>query len=258
MGRGVQVALLSIGGMLGVNARYWLGHWVSQRVGPGFPWATFGINVSGALAIGVAMVALDRWLPHPNARLLLVTGFLGGYTTFSTFAFEAVTLWERGERGLAFAYVSGSVGAGLAAAVVGMALARGLVATAPAPASAPAAGPHEAATIPERASLLRLYVDASDRHEGRPLYEAVVARARELDLAGASVFLVDLSFGAHRRRRDARSEYEGVAVPVVVEVVDAPERVAALARAIGSMSPGGLLTVEPARVLHYGHHGDRA
>jgi CrcB protein len=245
--------MLSAGGVLGVNARYWLGAWITERAGPGFPWATFGINVSGALAIGALTVVLERWLPHPNARLLLVTGFLGGYTTFSTFALETVTLWGRGQRGMALAYVSGSVGAGLAAAVVGIALARPLAAPAP----AGAGRPRETTRLPERSSLLRLYVNASDRHEGKPLYEAVVARARALDIAGASVFLVDLSFGEHHRLRDARSEYTAVAIPVVIEVVDAPERIEALVRSIGPMV-AGLLTIEPARVLYYGHHRDRA
>jgi CrcB protein len=245
--------MLSAGGVLGVNARYWLGVWLSQRVGPGFPWATFAINVSGALAIGALTVVLAHWLPHPNASLLLVTGFLGGYTTFSTFALEAVTLWERGQRGMALAYVSGSVGAGLAAAVVGITLARALVVPTP----SRAGRPHEATAIPEPSSLLRLYVNASERHEGRPLYEVVVARARALDMAGASVFLVDLSFGAHRRFRDARSEYNAVAIPVVIEVVDAPKRIEALLGEIGPMVSAGLMTIEPARVLHYGHHSDR-
>jgi CrcB protein len=246
--------MLSAGGVLGVNARYWLGAWITQRAGPGFPWATFAINVSGSLVIGALTVVLDRWLPHPNARLLLVAGFLGGYTTFSTFSLESVTLWERGQRMMAVAYVSGSVVAGLAAAVVGIALARAAVA----PASARVGRPEEATMIPERSSLLRLYVNASDRHEGKPLYEAIVARARALDMAGASVFLVDLSFGAHHRLRDARSEYSAVAIPVVIEIVDAPGRIEALVRAIGPMIPAGLMTIEPIRVLHYGHHRDRA
>jgi CrcB protein len=73
-----QVALLSVGGSLGVNARYWLGVAISRRMGAQFPWATLTINVSGSFAIGLLTVLLARWLPHPQMRLLVVVGFLGG------------------------------------------------------------------------------------------------------------------------------------------------------------------------------------
>lgn len=126
MGPWIQVAALSIGGVLGVNSRYWLGLWISRWATPRFPWATFVINVSGSFAIGFLTVVLGRWLPHPTLRLLVVTGFLGGYTTFSTFAHESTTLWERGEVGMSLVYMVGSVSAGFMAAALGIVLARGL------------------------------------------------------------------------------------------------------------------------------------
>jgi CrcB protein len=126
MGTWVEVSVLSVGGILGVNARYWLGVWVNRWASPQFPWATFTINVSGSFLIGFLSVALTRWLPHPNLRLMIVTGFLGGYTTFSTFEYESVTLWERGESGLAVTYLVGSVVAGFAAVLLGIMAARGL------------------------------------------------------------------------------------------------------------------------------------
>jgi CrcB protein len=124
-----QVVLLSVGGSLGVNARYWLGVSISRWAGPQFPWATLAINVSGSFAIGLLTVLMARWLPHPHMRLLVVVGFLGGYTTFSSFTAEALVLWERGERALGLGYVAGSVGAGLAAVVLGTALGRGMIET---------------------------------------------------------------------------------------------------------------------------------
>jgi fluoride exporter len=126
VGAWTRVVALSAGGVLGVNARYWLGAWMNRWASPQFPWATFAINISGSFAIGFLAVLLARWLPHPNARLLVITGFLGGYTTFSTFAHESMTLWERGESGRALAYMAGSVAAGFAAVVLGTGLARGL------------------------------------------------------------------------------------------------------------------------------------
>jgi fluoride exporter len=122
----LKVIVLSVGGTLGVNARYWQGVWMSRWTSPQFPWATVSINVTGSFLIGLLTVALTRWLPHPNMRLLILTGFLGGYTTFSTFENDTLTLWERGEGMLAAANVIGSVAIGLAAVILGTALGRGL------------------------------------------------------------------------------------------------------------------------------------
>ncbi len=120
----VRVAVLSVGGALGVNARYWLGVWMNRWASPQFPWATVTINVSGSFAIGFLSMVLARWLPHPHFRLLVLVGFLGGYTTFSTFSFESLTLWERGAVGLALTNMVGSVAAGLMAVALGVGLAR--------------------------------------------------------------------------------------------------------------------------------------
>jgi CrcB protein len=122
-----KVLALSIGGVAGVNARYWLGVWINRWASSQFPWATFSINVSGAFAIGFLTALFARWSPHSYLRLMILVGFLGGYTTFSTFAFESVTLWQRGERAFTLANVVGSVVAGCTAVVVGAALAQGVV-----------------------------------------------------------------------------------------------------------------------------------
>jgi len=117
-----RILAVSIGGVFGVNARYWLGVLMTRWVAA--PWATFTINVTGSFAIGFLTMALARWLPHPHVRLVVLTGFLGGYTTFSTWTFESALLWDRGERGLALANLFGSLVVGMAAALAGMALAR--------------------------------------------------------------------------------------------------------------------------------------
>jgi CrcB protein len=120
----IQVTLLSLGGVFGVNARYWLGVWVTRNVSHQFPLATFLINVSGSFAIGFLATLLSNWLPHPHFRLLVVTGFLGGYTTYSSFAFESLTLWERGEARLSIVYVLSTLLCGFVAVTLGVALAR--------------------------------------------------------------------------------------------------------------------------------------
>jgi fluoride exporter len=121
-----KVIVLSVGGIFGVNARYWLGAWINRWASPQFPWATVIINVTGSFLIGLLTVMLTRWMPHPNIRLMVITRFLGGYTTFSTFENDALTLWERGEGILMAANLIGSVTVGFAAIVLGTALARGL------------------------------------------------------------------------------------------------------------------------------------
>lgn len=120
----IRVLVLTLGGALGVNARYWLGDWISRWASPQFPWATFTINLTGSFAIGLVAVVLSHWLPHPQLRLLVVVGFLGGYTTFSSYVFESLSLLERGEILLGAAYLAGSVAAGLAAVFLGVALGR--------------------------------------------------------------------------------------------------------------------------------------
>jgi CrcB protein len=123
----IQVSVLSFGGILGVNARYWFGLWVNRWTSHPFPWATFLINVSGSFAIGFLATLLASRLPHPNVRLLVITGFLGGYTTYSSYAFESLTLWERGEKGLSVGYMASTLLAGFLAVFLGVALARSVV-----------------------------------------------------------------------------------------------------------------------------------
>jgi CrcB protein len=118
---------VGLGGFLGANARYALGLWVVNRLGAGFPFHTLLINVTGSLAIGVLLVLLtERFVVDPAWRLLLVVGFLGGYTTFSSYTFEALVLAEEGRWLAAAWYVMGSNGIGLSAAYVGVLAARAL------------------------------------------------------------------------------------------------------------------------------------
>jgi PII-like signaling protein len=112
------------------------------------------------------------------------------------------------------------------------------------------------AMIPDDARLLCFYLNANERGAGRPLYEEVVVTARAMGLAGASVFLVDLSYGAHRRLHDAKSEYTSFAIPVVIEVVDGPSRVEALLNEVRLAIREGLATIAPVRVIAYSHHDE--
>jgi CrcB protein len=115
---------ISIGAILGANFRYLLGGWLSAQLGSGFPYATFVINVSGSLVIGLALgLAADRIMPwwwRPGVAI----GFLGSYTTFSTFSYETINLIDEGSYIAAFINMGGSVAAGLIGVVLGLAIAR--------------------------------------------------------------------------------------------------------------------------------------
>jgi CrcB protein len=121
----MDYVLVAFGGAVGASARYGIGNWVISRVGPAFPFHTMLINISGSFTIGVLMVLLtERLVADPAWRLLLVVGFLGGYTTFSSYTFEAISLVEEGDWLPALWYVLGSNILGLIAAYSGMVLAR--------------------------------------------------------------------------------------------------------------------------------------
>ena len=119
-----QVGLVAVGGAAGAVTRLLVGLLVTARLGQLLPWGTLLVNVTGCFAIGLLFGALDRQSLHPVARPLLGTGFLGGYTTFSTFGAETVALIEEGHVLLAVAYVGGSLALGLAGTVAGLALGR--------------------------------------------------------------------------------------------------------------------------------------
>ena len=121
----IKIAILSIGGALGVNARYWQAVWMARWASSEFPWATFAINVTGSFLIGLSSAVLVHRFPGNDlARLFVVVGFLGGYTTFSSYTLEAIGLIERDRPFLGVLYLGGSVLLGLGSAALGLALGR--------------------------------------------------------------------------------------------------------------------------------------
>lgn len=120
-----QFLLVFVGGGIGSCARYGLGVFIANRLGSGFPWGTFVINSSGSFVIGLFLTAAVELVEiDPRWRLLVAVGFCGGYTTFSTFAYETAKLLEG--RDLAFVLLNtvGSVVCGVLAIFGGAALAR--------------------------------------------------------------------------------------------------------------------------------------
>jgi fluoride exporter len=118
------IVAVALGGALGAPARYGIS--LVVHVTPGtFPWGTFWTNVSGSFAVGLVLVmVLERFPPTRYLRPFVATGFLGAYTTYSTFAVETDLLLRNGRSGLAAVYVVASFGAGLTAAWAGALTAR--------------------------------------------------------------------------------------------------------------------------------------
>ena len=118
---------IGVAGFAGAVCRYWLDGVVSRVTGGGFPWGTWVVNVSGCLLIGVlATVLNERLMPHPALRLSVTIGFVGAYTTFSTFAYETVRLAQDGAVGIALVNVVASVVTGVVACWVGILVGRAL------------------------------------------------------------------------------------------------------------------------------------
>ena len=122
-----KILIVGVGGFIGANVRYWLGAWIDAQFGLHFPLGTFIINLTGSLLLGfIATITLERALIDPRWRLAIAVGFIGAYTTFSTFTYESVKLLEAGSYGLAALNVVGSTVLGLVGAAIGIAIGRAI------------------------------------------------------------------------------------------------------------------------------------
>lgn len=123
----MSLLLVASFGAAGAVSRWALDKWVNGLVAGDFPWGTWAVNLLGAFALGVLIaLAVERLPEHPNWRLALGVGFLGSFTTFSTYAWETVNLAERGSPELAFLNAAGMIAVGVACAFAGLALGRAL------------------------------------------------------------------------------------------------------------------------------------
>lgn len=116
--------LIAVGAVCGANARYLISTWAAKRFGVAFPYGTLLVNASGSCLMGLLLTLLaGRLGAAADARALLAVGFLGAYTTFSTFAYETVALIRQGSIRLACVNALGSAAAGIVGAAAGIALA---------------------------------------------------------------------------------------------------------------------------------------
>ena len=123
----LSLLVIALGGILGANARYFVGFYVARRLVTTFPYGTLLINVSGSLVIGCFLTLVAQWLRiDPLWRLFFATGFLGAYTTFSTYAYEAAVLLRTRAYVPALVYLFGSAAAGVFGVYLGMLLAEAI------------------------------------------------------------------------------------------------------------------------------------
>jgi uncharacterized protein len=105
--------------------------------------------------------------------------------------------------------------------------------------------------LPEDALLLRIFIGESDRHGHKPLYEAIVLKAREMHMAGATVLRGPMGYGASSRIHTAKIIQLSMDLPFVVEIVDTEDKINAFLPLLDEMMNGGLVTLEKAHVIHY-------
>lgn len=111
--------------------------------------------------------------------------------------------------------------------------------------------------LPEDAVLLRIFIGEADRWHHKPLYEAIVMKARELQLAGATVLRGPMGFGKSSHMHTAKILRLSMDLPTVIEIVDSQEKINALLPALEEMMGGGLVTLEKVKVIHY-RHGEKS
>ena len=120
-----KTLLISVGAILGANARYWVGIWASTRMGAAFPLGTLIVNVAGCFLIGLINGLSEGRTPiSSEMRLFATVGFLGAFTTFSSFGIESVALLREGNLALTAVNVLGNLLLGFAAVVLGLFLGR--------------------------------------------------------------------------------------------------------------------------------------
>ena len=105
--------------------------------------------------------------------------------------------------------------------------------------------------LPENSLSLRIYIDEADRWEGRPMHEAIVTKARDQHLAGATVFRSPMGFGASSHMHTAKILRLSDNLPIIIEIVDSEEKINAFVPVIEGMVDGGLITLHNVKVLHY-------
>lgn len=123
-----MILAVASGGAIGAVLRHFFGSFATKVAGTDFPWGTLGVNVIGSFAMGILITYMAlMWNPSQEVRAFLTVGLLGGFTTFSTFSLDVMTLWERGASMEATAYIMASIMLSVFALMAGMTIIRIIV-----------------------------------------------------------------------------------------------------------------------------------
>ena len=243
-------AIVAAGGISGSVLRWLLGLAAPLLVGSALPWGTLFANVTGSFAIGffARLSGPDgRLFVGPRTRQFFMTGVCGGYTTFSMFTLETLHFVQSGDLWRAVLYLLFSIVTWLAAAWAGDVVAMRLNKL---PRSKPKKAP--IMKIPKQATLLRIFIGENDQHAGKPLYEAITLKAREMHLAGATVLRGAMGFGHSSRLHTAKILRLSDDLPLVIEIVDAEDKIRAFLASLNGMMSSALVTLEKVEVVQYG------
>jgi len=238
---------VAFGGALGACLRYFIGTTFLARTGLPFPTSTFVINVTGSFIIGFFLtVATERLQVDPFLRLVVAVGFVGAYTTFSTFEFETAGLIENREILYAFLYVALSLLVGFVAVWGGIVAARALT---PAVSMTPALIGAEA--VSRRAELrlqptlkLTVFVAGDERRSHHPLVNDITKVLREAGVGGATITKGVMSYGKDRRIHSIQNETTMENLPLIVEAIGAADAIDPASERIAKLiGPRGMVEV---------------
>ena len=236
---------IAIGSALGGMARYWCSGVAARLIGETFPWGTIIVNIVGSFIIGffATLTGPDgRIFADTLTRQFVMIGILGGYTTFSSFSLQTLSLVQDGEWWLAGANIALSVVACLVAVWLGFVLA----------ASINSLEVDLTMALSRDAVLLRIFIGEDDKADHRPLYEAIVLKAREMHLAGATVLRGPMGFGHSSVLHTTKIVRLSQDLPLVIEIVDSEEKINGFVDAIEGMMGSALVTTEKVKVIQYG------
>lgn len=122
----IKLLAIGLGGFIGALLRYWVSGWAYAHTQSDFPLGTLVVNVAGSLILGLVMGLSEHYIFHPHVRLFLTIGFLGAFTTFSTFSYETIMLLQISSFMKAFLNITLSILLGFPAAFLGLALGRAI------------------------------------------------------------------------------------------------------------------------------------
>ena len=236
---------IAVGSALGGVARYWCSGVAARLIGETFPWGTIIVNIVGSFIIGffATLTGPDgRVFADTLTRQFVMIGILGGYTTFSSFSLQTLSLVQDGEWWLAGANIALSVVACLVAVWLGFVLA----------ASINSLEVDLTMALSRDAVLLRIFIGEDDKADHRPLYEAIVLKAREMHLAGATVLRGPMGFGHSSVLHTTKIVRLSQDLPLVIEIVDSEEKINGFVDAIEGMMGSALVTTEKVKVVQYG------